>query len=104
MAKIKSATEILKRTSGIDPSTDSDMLQIREDFRVGQLVYDARKAAGLTQTELAKAVGTTQSVISDLEDAEYTGHSLTMLRRIAKAIKCEVEIRFVPEDTKPVAS
>ena len=43
-----------------------------------------REGAGLTQTELAKKVGTTQSVIARLEDSEYTGHSLTMLARVAR--------------------
>ncbi len=47
------------------------------------LVREMREDAGLTQTELARNVGTTQSVIARLEDAEYTGHSLTMLERIA---------------------
>src|SRR6202166_4219135 len=47
------------------------------------LVREMREDAGLTQTELARKVGTTQSVIARLEDAEYTGHSLTMLERIA---------------------
>jgi hypothetical protein len=41
-------------------------------------------------------VGTTASVICLLEDAEYQGHSLSMLRRIAKALNRRVEIRFVP--------
>ena len=49
------------------------------------LVREMREAAGLTQAELAKKVGTSQSVIARLEDAEYTGHSLTMLERIATA-------------------
>lgn len=49
------------------------------------LVREMREDAGWTQTELAKKVGTTQSVIARLEDAEYTGHSLTMLERIAAA-------------------
>jgi ribosome-binding protein aMBF1 (putative translation factor) len=49
------------------------------------LVREMREDAGLTQTELAKKIGTTQSVIARLEDAEYTGHSLTMLERIAVA-------------------
>ena len=47
------------------------------------LVREMREDAGLTQTELAKKVGTTQFVIARLEDAEYTGHSLTMLEHIA---------------------
>lgn len=39
--------------------------------------------------------GSTQSVIARLEDADYGGHSLTMLRRIAEAIGYDVEVRFV---------
>ena len=39
------------------------------------LVREIREDAGLTQAELAKKVGTTQSVIARLEDAEYSGHS-----------------------------
>ena len=47
--------------------------------------------------ELAR-VGTTASVICRLEDADYDGHSLAMLRRIAGALGLRVEVRFVPED------
>jgi len=51
------------------------------------------EAAGYTQTELAKKAGTTQSVIARLEDAEYTGHSLTMLERIAAACGVALKLR-----------
>jgi ribosome-binding protein aMBF1 (putative translation factor) len=97
MAKITDAVEILKRKMGIDPNTDPEMLQIAEDLRVAQMIYDARSEAGITQKELAQAVGTTQSVISQLESAEYKGHSLTMLERIAKALNRRVEIRLAPK-------
>lgn len=96
MSKTADAVEILQRTTGIDPSTDAEMLQIFEDLRVAQMIYDARSEAGLTQKELAKAVGTSQSVISQLESAEYKGHSLTMLARIAKALNKRVEVRLIP--------
>jgi ribosome-binding protein aMBF1 (putative translation factor) len=56
------------------------------------LVREMREEAGLTQTELAKRAGTTQSVIARLEDAEYTGHSLATLERIALA--CGVALRL----------
>ena len=96
MAKITDAVEILKRKMGIRPDTDPEMLQISEGLRVAQMIFDARTEAGLTQKELAQAVGTTQSVISQLESAEYKGHSLTMLERIAKALNRRVEIRLAP--------
>ena len=59
------------------------------------LVREMREEAGLTQAGLAKRVGTTQSVIARLEDAEYTGHSLVMLERIAAA--CGVALKLHAE-------
>jgi len=59
------------------------------------LVREMREGAGFTQTELARKVGTTQSVIARLEDAEYTGHSLTMLERIAAV--CGVTLKLHAE-------
>jgi len=59
-------------------------------------IYDLRSKAGLSQRQLAKLVGTTASVICRLEDADYEGHSLAMLRRIAAALDKRVEIRFLP--------
>jgi DNA-binding XRE family transcriptional regulator len=55
-----------------------------------------RTKAGLTQAQLAKLVGTTASVICRLGDADYEGHSVAMLRRIAAALNRRVEIRFLP--------
>lgn len=101
MAKTANAVDILKRKTGIDPESDPEMLKISEDFRVAQTIYDARTEAGLTQKELAKAVGTTQSVISQLESAEYKGHSFSMLERVAKALDRRVEVRLAP--LKPAA-
>lgn len=68
---------------------------------VARKIYDLRSQAGLTQSKLARLVGTTASVISRLEDAEYEGHSLAMLRRIARALNKRVEIRFVTVKEAP---
>jgi DNA-binding XRE family transcriptional regulator len=66
------------------------------DTEVASLIYGLRTKAGLTQRAMAKKVGTTASVICRLEDADYEGHSLTMLRRIAAALGKRMEIRFLP--------
>jgi transcriptional regulator with XRE-family HTH domain len=50
------------------------------------LLDDARTGAGLTQRELAERIGTKQSVVGRMEDADYEGHSLSMLKRIADAV------------------
>jgi predicted transcriptional regulator len=54
----------------------------------------------MSQTELARRIGTAQSVISRLEDADYDGHSLAVLNRIAAALKQRVQIRFVARKTR----
>lgn len=63
---------------------------------IARKIYDLRTKAKISQAGLARKVGTTQSVISRLEDADYDGHSLEMLRRIASALEKRVEIRFLP--------
>jgi DNA-binding XRE family transcriptional regulator len=75
--------------------------QERVNAELSRLVYDLRVGAKLTQAQLAKRVGTTQSVISRLEGADYDGHSLAMLRRIAQAVGCVVEIQVRPAKHTP---
>lgn len=60
------------------------------------MIYDARTKAGLSQSQLAVLIGSKQPVIARLEDADYEGHSLTMLQRIAAALEQRLELRFVP--------
>jgi len=77
-----------------------EMLAMLEEERanadVAQSIYDLRQDAGLTQHELADLIGTSRTVITRLEDADYDGHSLSMLRRIAAALNLKVQIEFVP--------
>jgi len=67
---------------------------------IAQQVYDLRTDAKLTQKQLADLVGTQQSVISRIEDADYNGHSLTMLKRIASALDRRLKVAF---SKKPVS-
>src|SRR5437879_2622617 len=70
--------------------------QARLNANIAQKVYDLRTRARLTQQQLAERVGTTASVICRLEDADYEGHSLSMLQRIAAALGKQVQVEFVP--------
>src|SRR5438034_10203467 len=70
--------------------------EARANDQVARKIYELRTKARLSQRQLAKLIGTTASVICLLEDADYEGHSLSMLRRIATALNRRVEIRFVP--------
>ncbi|GAB1539034.1 hypothetical protein NUACC21_16990 [Scytonema sp. NUACC21] len=72
------------------------MAEASINAEVAQLIYEARTLAGLTQKQLAELVGTKQPVIARLEDADYEGHSLSMLQKIARALNHRVVIHLIP--------
>lgn len=93
--KTSDAVKILDQMAGKDGTLRRLSDEARLNALVAQLIYEARTTADLTQKDLADLIGTTQSVIARLEDADYDGHSLSMLQRIASALNKRVEIRFV---------
>jgi ribosome-binding protein aMBF1 (putative translation factor) len=68
-----------------------------KDAEIASKIYELREKAGLTQKQLAELIGTKQPVISRLEEADYRGHSLEMLRRIAAALHCRLEVNIIPD-------
>ena len=48
--------------------------------QIARKIFELRTKAGLTQQELADRVGTSKSAICRLEDADYEGHGLSMLK------------------------
>ncbi|MEO8429568.1 MAG: XRE family transcriptional regulator [Verrucomicrobiota bacterium] len=101
--KTSDAIEILDRMMGADSEMQHLVEEARINAGVAQLIYAGRTKAKLTQKQLADLIGTTQSVIARLEDADYEGHSLSMLQRIATALNKRVEINFVPAQRKTAA-
>jgi len=89
------ALALMDSLTGNSPEMTDLIEQERANLDIARKIYELRTKARLSQAELAKKVGTTQSVISRLEDADYDGHSLAILRRIASALEKRVEIRFV---------
>lgn len=93
--KTTDALTILDRMAGDSPELRRLTEEARINAAVAQLIYAGRTKAGLSQAQLAEQIGTKQSVISRLEDADYEGHSLSMLQRIATALGQCLEIRFL---------
>lgn len=92
--------EILQTEFGEDEELQGLLAEEGVTAQIARAIYDARRAAGLTQQELAELVGTQQPVIARLEDNDYDGHTLAMLGRIARALKLRAEFRFVSPDEK----
>ena len=77
------AVEILRRRYFEGQPERLKMLEeARDDDQIARKIFELRTGAGLTQGQLGELIGTTESVICRLEDADYEGHSLAMLRRI----------------------
>lgn len=96
MAKNSDAIKIIEKMNNGDPEIQ-DMIAVASiNATVAQLIYEARTKAGLTQEQLADLIGTKQPVIARLEDADYEGHSLSMLQKIACALNQKVEIVLKP--------
>ena len=67
---------------------------IEHDLALGQLIYDLRSAAGLSQRALAERMGTTQSVISRLEEGGGAKNRLDTLARVAEALDRHLIVSF----------
>jgi len=100
MPKTRDALKIIDRITGDDPDLKALIEAETMNVQVARMIYEARNRAALTQQQLADLVGTKQSVIARLEDADYEGHSLTMLQRIAAALHQKLEIHLVPVQEK----
>ncbi len=75
----------------------------REKIKIAEQVYALRKQRNLTQKELADRIGTTQSVISRLENTDYESERIETLQKLATALQCHLEVRFVPgEQLSPI--
>jgi ribosome-binding protein aMBF1 (putative translation factor) len=96
MSKTKDALKILDQVIGDDPELGALIEKETINLQVARMIYDARTAAGLSQKALAELIQTKQPVIARLEDADYEGHSLTMLQRIAEALDQRLEVRLTP--------
>jgi len=99
--KTSNAVRILhRRYVGEDAQRKASLERERVNAEVARTIYELREQAGLSQKELAERVDTTQSVISRLEDADYDGHSLSMLNRIAKALNRQIQVVMRPKEQK----
>lgn len=81
-----------------DPSMAEEFEKADQAWDIAFQIYDLRKKAGLTQTQLAKLVGTRQANIARIESADYTGYTLKTLEKVTRALKARLEVRIISTD------
>lgn len=81
-----------------DPEFRQSFAEAGEAWELALQLYDLRKQKGLTQEQLAEMVGTKQQNIARIENPAYSGHSLSLLRRVGRALGMVVRVRFIPTE------
>ncbi|TAN41055.1 MAG: XRE family transcriptional regulator [Nitrospirae bacterium] len=96
MARLKSFDKMRKKWLE-DSQVKKEYDSMGQEFQIAMEIAQARLHAGVTQAELARKVGTKSTAISRLESPHYGKASLSMLRKIAGALDCELQVRLVPK-------
>jgi ribosome-binding protein aMBF1 (putative translation factor) len=91
MANYSRWEDVKKKRPGPDEETRAE---VEHDLALGQLIYDLRTAAGLSQRGLAERMGTTQSVISRLEEGGGARNRIDTLARVATALDRHLVVSF----------
>ncbi len=78
-----------------DPEMENYFEELGVKADIARQLYHLRNEAGLSREQLAELVGTTESVIEDIEETDYEGDFLVMASRIANALHRRVEVRIV---------
>jgi len=82
-----------------DPAFAARFKRAGEAWDVALQLTALREKAGLSQKDLARKLKTSQQQISRLESPGYEGHSLSMLRRVAKVLHARVRVVIEAETT-----
>ncbi len=80
-----------------DPAFRKEYARADEDYALVEALVRARAAANLTQAELARRIGTTQSAIARLEGGKVPP-SFATLRRYARATGTRLTVGLVQAD------
>jgi transcriptional regulator with XRE-family HTH domain len=81
-----------------NPEFKAEYDALEEEFDVFDALIAERKAAGLSQTEVAKRMGTKAPAIAFLESAggkHKPSPTLNTLRRYANAVGCKLAIKLL---------
>ena len=80
-----------------DPAFAARFQEAGEAWDIALKLAALRRRAGFSQKALARRLKTSQQQVSRLESPGYEGHSLSMLRRVAKVLHARVRVVFEPE-------
>ena len=66
------------------------------DSQIAIQIQVLRRQRRMTQTELARALGTRQSAVSELENVDHGSWTLSTLKKLARVFDVGLVVKFVP--------
>ncbi|WP_017326383.1 helix-turn-helix domain-containing protein [Synechococcus sp. PCC 7336] len=93
----------LKKIALRDPQVKAEYDALEPEFSLLRQMLEARKRAGLSQSDVAARMGTQATAITRLESSLSSGKhspSIATLQRYARAVGCELEIKLVSREAQ----
>ena len=88
--------EILKDRIAKDEELAFYVEEERKRLMLAEKIRQARRESGLSQKEVAKRIGTTQSAIARLESGSYERLSLNTLIKVTRALNRRLSLEILP--------
>lgn len=98
MRKKDDLDKLIEKITKKDLSFKEELGHAERAWDIAFQIKDLRKARGLTQKRLAHLAKTSQAAIARLEDAQYSGYTLSTLEKIAKALNAKVDLFIIPKE------
>ena len=86
----------LKKEWMKNPKFVREWEKIEPEYQLARSLIGLRLKKKLSQTDLARKIGTKQPVVSRIESMT-TSTTISVLKRIAQALDVKLQIRFLPK-------
>ena len=86
--------EFMQEEIAKDPNAEQLYMETRAELQIALMVKELRKSKKLSQVDLAKKMGKSQSTIGRIENGSVKP-TISMLEQIAAATDTKLEISFV---------
>lgn len=95
MPRRKTLMDELRDERARDPELDAVYQRELAKLQLANQIARLREAAGLSQAELARRIGTQQAGVARMERSTYRGYTVGTLAKIAAATGARLEVRLV---------
>jgi ribosome-binding protein aMBF1 (putative translation factor) len=87
----------IERERRTSPEFQKAYEEARAATWTARALAELRQRRGLSQKEVAQRLGTSQAAVSRMERADYTGHTLRLVRRYVEVLGARLEVRIVDD-------